>query len=246
MRARGWLWGVVCSLVALSGCGRAGRCNSATCFGCCDEAGVCQRGDLDAACGRGGGSCQECGAGGNVCIRQACSSGGEAGIDPALLGRDDTGGCAKIAFQPAIQQAGYMETVYGPPWDHVVIGVQLDRDPGTSPEGRRNELWLEVWKDPALPATRSFAADLGYADCEVCVGLSAACDGSSGCARFYYAVEGEVTVSRADKDQAAGRLTASGNTIHLVEWSFGADSAAPTGRCIELQGLEMDIPWTAD
>lgn len=51
-------------------CGGKPPCNTQTCAGCCDSAGVCQTGSLNNACGARGLLCIDCGA--QVCFTGAC------------------------------------------------------------------------------------------------------------------------------------------------------------------------------
>lgn len=51
-------------------------CDPSRCEGCCDEAGVCRRGDLDDRCGQGGSSCTNCSVAGGHCHAGQCRSPG--------------------------------------------------------------------------------------------------------------------------------------------------------------------------
>jgi len=50
--------------------GKSKTCDCPT--GCCDATGSCQPGDTDGVCGTGGGTCEDCAAGGKVCHGGTC------------------------------------------------------------------------------------------------------------------------------------------------------------------------------
>lgn len=72
----------VAALVETIGCGdgnladrdadTGSGCSSATCDGCCDEAGTCRTGREIRACGARGGGCTDCLAAGELCSAGAC------------------------------------------------------------------------------------------------------------------------------------------------------------------------------
>lgn len=66
------LWFFVFALVVFS-CGTPSSpaCDSASCQGCCDAAGVCQAGSAASACGANGFACQACSAT-TTCVSGAC------------------------------------------------------------------------------------------------------------------------------------------------------------------------------
>lgn len=68
---------VVIALGLLAGCS-GGRCDAATCTGCCDGSGACVEAVGQRACGTAGAACVACGAG-QLCIDGACRASGLGG-----------------------------------------------------------------------------------------------------------------------------------------------------------------------
>ncbi len=66
-------------VVPLASCGAPkAKCNTTTCFGCCDDKGECQAGTSTAACGNNAGVCAACQFG-SICNFGACSAGSSGG-----------------------------------------------------------------------------------------------------------------------------------------------------------------------
>src|SRR3954465_16039442 len=87
-------------IVSSSSCGTPlSHCLASNCAGCCSADGVCLKGDIVKACGRGGLACQDCGSSG-TCAEQVCivlvpdggDGGGEATGGGAQAGGSGGGG----------------------------------------------------------------------------------------------------------------------------------------------------------
>lgn len=260
---RTWLAGATL-LVAL-GLVRCGKptCDAESCAGgCCDEVGVCHAGRETSSCGKGGVMCADCGATGLVCVAaQVCTTavGGDAGTGSDAGNTSDAGGgdagvsdggndggnldagCrALAAFVPAFESAQYVNDGY----DELVMGSQFDPAPQPPPDGGFDRLDLEVWPlsgPPALPLNRSFTNATDYSTCDVCLIFGEGCVGDQ-CEHLYLAQGGSATVTQVDL-ATVGRITASGTSLKFIEWNFASDIPVPSGRCIEVGSMSMDINW---
>ncbi len=59
----------------VSGVCKLNTCDSTSCpTGCCDSTGTCVSGTLDTACGKGGGTCQNCSSTSLSCVGQTCTT----------------------------------------------------------------------------------------------------------------------------------------------------------------------------
>ncbi len=103
---------VVAVVVSGLGCSNPARpCTSASCTGCCDSAGQCQRGDTSVACGSSASACVSCGLTGS-CLAGACvpvsgSGGGQAGGGLAG-GGSAAGGTAGGLVDAGLADAGFV------------------------------------------------------------------------------------------------------------------------------------------
>jgi hypothetical protein len=158
--------------------------------------------------------------------------------------------CTEVADWPALQAAA----AYQPANDETVtISAQQAMEP-------QNILSVEDWHLGAMggdagenyPKVVPFSMSANYSSCDVCVRLFENCTKANGCDRGYFIQGGTVTVSRADRNPAMGRMTVSGQGLMMVEWMFPTDVDGGTvgdtpvagGRCFLIDQLSLDVPWS--
>jgi hypothetical protein len=94
--SRMWMLAAVSAVtmvvVPLASCGAPKpKCNTTTCFGCCDDKGECQAGTSTAACGNNANVCTACQFG-SICNFGACSAGNSGGGSGGGTGGGSGGG----------------------------------------------------------------------------------------------------------------------------------------------------------
>lgn len=181
--------------------------------------------------------------------------GGDADLSVSALdmtgGDDGGGGCTSVATWPSSLLAGRFDPSNG---DTFVIAEQQSMEP-------LNVLALEDWHvglatdmGESYPKNVTFSSTGGYLTCDVCLRLLEGCTKANGCMRGYFAQAGTVTVTRADTTASAGRMTATGSNLTLVEWNFPmadpdggvtGDAPVPNGRCYDVAHFSFDVAWSA-
>lgn len=125
----------------------------------------------------------------------------------------------------------------------LTFGILAD---STSTAGSR--LTLEVWPqggaEPTMPLSKTFSSSDRYKTCETCLLMGEGCNlQDNTCKTYFFAQDGRLTVTRAGRSEATGKLDASGNNITFVEWSMDADAPVPGGRCVEISSFEINTEW---
>lgn len=228
---------VVCGMVlAASAC--ANVCSSKTCGGCCDAQGVCQSGVTVDACGEAGATCGRCGTT-TTCVRGLCEA-GSAGVD---AGTGAT--CRNIPSFPSaqsnviiadywsfMQSVGHYNVVrFSTPHDALVDGLGI-------------EVVYPNDQGPTLPVTRSLTGT--YRTCDVCSVYYESCNQAGDCQKTYLARSGSVTVSRADRNAASGRIAGSASNLRFVDWNLTTDMAASTACITVDQVPTFSVGWNHD
>ncbi len=92
------------------------------------------------------------------------------------------------------------------------------------------------------PKAHTFTSADKYNTCEVCSTILD-CTAANGCTTRFFAQAGTVSISKADKDELVGRMTATGTNLKLVEWDVMTDTAVTNGACYEVASMTWDVPW---
>ncbi len=248
-------------------------CSSATCGGCCNAQGVCERGTETSACGIDGATCGRCGSG-TSCRAGLCEAsgtgggggaatgggggtatgggagggGGGTGGGTATGGGGGTAGCRVVSSFGTesfqVLEAGYLSFTQGVGHYNLARWVQ--------PVGTTADvLALEVVypndvATPAAPFTQAITT-AGYRACTVCSVFYDDCTGSPlACGKTYLAQAGSVTMSELTR-ATEGRMTGSATGLRYVEWNLTQDMAVASGGCVEVNSVgPFTLSWLAD
>ena len=153
------------------------------------------------------------------------------------LGPDMSSSCLHFDTWPNVgPQAGF-DPQYG-------VTVVSSLDVKMAPA---NALSIEdyVSMGEKYPKAVTYSAQDTYSLCEVCT-IVAVCD-NMGCTDTYFAQGGSVSVTRADRNEKAGEMIATGTNLTLVEWDFSqnGDKPVPGGKCITIGAATFDVKWGA-
>ncbi len=146
----------------------------------------------------------------------------------------DGGACIVVNSWPGLRPFGRFDSV-------VTRVASADTASGAS-----TQLLIEDWQamGETYPKMANFSGSDTYANCEVCA-IVAACDSSSVCIYQYLAQAGAATVTRADRHEKTGRMTATATNLKLIEWDFSraVDAPVPGGKCYEIASASFDVTW---
>jgi hypothetical protein len=130
------------------------------------------------------------------------------------------------------------------------VTAAYEHRPNATMASLDDELRIEVW-DPSgmpqtYPTTFTFTTSGQYNTCTGCLSLSIGRDPANPTAtpgEFFFAVDGSMTVTKADRDPASGDFAATGTNVHLVQWSYYdaamSDSPIADGACYDIASFSV-------
>jgi hypothetical protein len=182
------------------------------------------------------------------CSGDGCADQGDDGGGPDAAGPDGAKapsdppltGCRTLdAFPGGVAIGAYLDTQANAPPRDTTMGMLRTDD-----QGLANSLNVEVVQARSkLPVARTLTHAEKLATCDACFTITEGCDDSSACKTVFLAVEGEISVTRADKDPSAGRVTASGSKVVFAEWDSTKDARVPNGKCIAVGNIDLAAHW---
>jgi hypothetical protein len=90
---------------------------------------------------------------------------------------------------------------------------------------------------PGAGASHVFGSGDSFFTCPMCVYLLSHCVGTQ-CDRLYFAQGGGMTAVAVGRDFHSGFMSASGASLHLVEWSAATDQPVAGGGCVDVPFFE--------
>ncbi|MBX7100939.1 MAG: hypothetical protein K1X89_24705 [Myxococcaceae bacterium] len=116
---------------------------------------------------------------------------------------------------------------------------------GTSPDGGYAYIDFALYpklNGATVPGPKTLA-QTDEATCDYCFYAYTGCDDQGQCEKVFLAQSGSVYVARADQNEDAGVITASGTNMKFYEWDEGADAPVASPACLVLPTYSMDAGW---